>query len=129
MRHKNYKRSLGYLGGGIFTSMGPWGWLDAIWRVPHMFQMGWNSGSTISTVAVTMDRIGPLKIARLLSNPWWYRVLTSNFLGLFQGIMANPETQPPTRSVAYNPPEGKEYKWYTSGIYCQLGDYILPTTL
>ena len=22
----------------------------------------------------------------------------------------------------YNPPEGKDYKWYISGIYCQLGD-------
>ena len=21
------------------------------------------------------------------------------------------------------------YKWYVSGLYCQLGDYILPTTL
>ena len=28
----------------------------------------------------------------------------------------------------YNPPEGKDYKWYISGIYCQLGDYMLPTT-
>jgi len=26
-------------------------------------------------------------------------------------------------SVAYNLPEGKDhYKWYISGIYCQLGD-------
>ena len=32
-------------------------------------------------------------------------------------------------SVAYNPPEGKDYKWYISGIYCQLGDYVPPTTL
>ena len=34
-------------------------------------------------------------------------------------------------SVAYNPQEGKEYKWYIyiSGIYCQLGDYMPPTTL
>ena len=24
--------------------------------------------------------------------------------------------------VAYKPPEGKDYKWYISGIYCQLGD-------
>ena len=31
-------------------------------------------------------------------------------------------------SVAYNPPEGKDYKWYISGIYCQLGDYMPPTT-
>ena len=23
----------------------------------------------------------------------------------------------------------QDYKWYISGIYCQLGDYILPTTL
>ena len=23
----------------------------------------------------------------------------------------------------YNPPIGKDYKWYMSGIYCQLGDY------
>ena len=27
-------------------------------------------------------------------------------------------------SVAYNHPIGKDYKWYISGIYCQLGDYI-----
>ena len=26
------------------------------------------------------------------------------------------------------PPEGKDYKWSISGIYCQLGDYMLPTT-
>ena len=26
-------------------------------------------------------------------------------------------------SIFY-PPEGKDYKWYISGIYCQLGDYI-----
>ena len=24
----------------------------------------------------------------------------------------------------FDPPEGKDYKWYISGIYCQLGDYI-----
>ena len=30
--------------------------------------------------------------------------------------------------VAYNPPESKDYKWYISGIYYQLGDYIPPTT-
>ena len=29
----------------------------------------------------------------------------------------------------FHPPEGKDYKRYISGIYCQLGDYILPTTL
>ena len=28
----------------------------------------------------------------------------------------------------FHPPEGKEYKWYISGIYCQLGDYMPPTT-
>ena len=28
----------------------------------------------------------------------------------------------------YNHPEGNRYKWYISGIYCQLGDYISPTT-
>ena len=28
----------------------------------------------------------------------------------------------------FHPPEGKDYKWYISGIYCQLGDYMLPTT-
>ena len=30
-----------------------------------------------------------------------------------------------------NPPkqrQGKEYTWYISDIYCQLGDYILPTS-
>ena len=26
--------------------------------------------------------------------------------------------------MIYNPPEGKDYKWYISGIYCQLGDSI-----
>ena len=28
------------------------------------------------------------------------------------------------------PPEGKDFKWYISGIYiyCQLGDYMPPTT-
>ena len=26
----------------------------------------------------------------------------------------------------FHPPEGKDYKWYISGIYCQLGDYMLP---
>ena len=31
--------------------------------------------------------------------------------------------------IIYPPNEGKDYKWYISGIYCQLGDYILPTTL
>ncbi len=31
-------------------------------------------------------------------------------------------------SVAYNPQEGKDYKWYISGIYCHLGDYMLPTS-
>ena len=31
-------------------------------------------------------------------------------------------------SVAYNHPIGKCYKWYISGIYCQLGDYMVPTT-
>ena len=29
----------------------------------------------------------------------------------------------------FHPPEGKDYKWYISGIYCQLGDYMLPTTV
>ena len=29
-------------------------------------------------------------------------------------------------SVAYNHPIGKDYKWYISGIYCQLGDHISP---
>ena len=29
-------------------------------------------------------------------------------------------------SVIYNHPIGKDYKWYISGIYCQLGDYISP---
>ena len=29
----------------------------------------------------------------------------------------------------FHPPEGKDYKWYISGIYCQLGDYMLPTHL
>ena len=29
----------------------------------------------------------------------------------------------------FHPPEGKDYKWYISGIYCQLGDYMPPTTL
>ena len=28
----------------------------------------------------------------------------------------------------FDPPEGKDYKWYVSGIYCQLGDYMAPTT-
>ena len=28
----------------------------------------------------------------------------------------------------FHPPEGKDYKWYISGIYCQLGDYMPPTT-
>ena len=28
----------------------------------------------------------------------------------------------------WDPPEGKDYKWYISGMYCQLGDYMLPTT-
>ena len=28
-----------------------------------------------------------------------------------------------------NPPEGKDYKWYISGIFpANLGDYIIPTT-
>ena len=27
-----------------------------------------------------------------------------------------------------DPLEGKDYTWYISGIYCQLGDYIIPTT-
>ena len=31
-------------------------------------------------------------------------------------------------SSSFHPPEGKEYKWYISGIYCQLGDYMPPTT-
>ena len=26
------------------------------------------------------------------------------------------------------PTEGKEYTWYISGIYCQLGENMLPTT-
>ena len=26
----------------------------------------------------------------------------------------------------YNQPIGKNYKWYISCIYCQLGDYISP---
>ena len=30
--------------------------------------------------------------------------------------------------VAYNHPISKDYKWYISGIYCQLGDYKSPTT-
>ena len=30
----------------------------------------------------------------------------------------------------FSPPnEGKDYTWHISGIDCQLGDYILPTTL
>ena len=29
----------------------------------------------------------------------------------------------------YITPQEAIYKWYISGIYCQLGDYILPTTL
>ena len=28
----------------------------------------------------------------------------------------------------FDPPKGKDYKWYTSGIYCQLGDYMPPST-
>ena len=28
----------------------------------------------------------------------------------------------------FNPLEGKDYFWYISGMYCQLGDYMLPTT-
>ena len=28
----------------------------------------------------------------------------------------------------FRPPEGKDKKWYISGIYCQLGDYMPPTT-
>ena len=32
------------------------------------------------------------------------------------------------REGLYNPLEGKDYKWYISGIYCQLGDYMPPTT-
>ena len=28
----------------------------------------------------------------------------------------------------FDPPEGKDYEWYISCIYCQLGDYMLPTT-
>ena len=28
----------------------------------------------------------------------------------------------------FHPPEGKDYKWYISGMYCQLGDYMPPTT-
>ena len=28
----------------------------------------------------------------------------------------------------YTQPEGNIYTWYISGIYCQLGDYMLPTT-
>ena len=28
----------------------------------------------------------------------------------------------------FHPPEGKDYKWYISGIYWQLGDNMLPTT-
>ena len=28
----------------------------------------------------------------------------------------------------FTAPEGKDYKWYINGIYCQLGDYMLPTT-
>ena len=32
--------------------------------------------------------------------------------------------------VAYNHPIGKDYKWlYVRGIYCQTGDYMLPTML
>ena len=32
--------------------------------------------------------------------------------------------------VAYNHPIGKDYKWlYVRGIYCQRGDYMLPTML
>ena len=28
----------------------------------------------------------------------------------------------------YITPQKAIYKWYISGIYCQLGDYMLPTT-
>ena len=28
--------------------------------------------------------------------------------------------------MIYNHPIGKDYKWYISGIYCQLGTYISP---
>ena len=28
----------------------------------------------------------------------------------------------------YITPQKAIYKWYISGIYCQLGDYIIPTT-
>ena len=28
----------------------------------------------------------------------------------------------------FHPPEGKDYKWYISDIYCQLRDYMPPTT-
>ena len=28
--------------------------------------------------------------------------------------------------MIYNHPIGKDYKWYISGIYCQLGDYMVP---
>ena len=28
--------------------------------------------------------------------------------------------------MIYNHPISKDYKWYISGIYCQLGDYMVP---
>ena len=31
--------------------------------------------------------------------------------------------------MIYNHPIGKDYKWYISGIYCQLGDDISPSYL
>ena len=52
-------------------------------------------------------------------------ILASLFHGLFNGCFWFPKK---VGSVACNPPEGKDYKWYISGIYCQLGDYMPPTT-
>ena len=61
-------------------------------NLTNIFQMGWNHQLVVergppSAPTVTMDKIGPLKIAR-------YCPLViqgfSNFLGLFQVIMANP---------------------------------------
>ena len=54
---------------------------------------------------------------------WWFHVILTSDQWLFlvpvKGGLGS----------IWGHPEGKEYKWYISSIYCQLGDYMLPTTL
>ena len=57
-------------------------------------------------------------------------VETTNRQGVFVSMVVEMVPLKGGIGSIWGPPEGKDYKyeWYISGIYCQLGDYMPPTT-